>query len=95
MKQSARLVLQDTIARAEDCQSRRASVFQGKYRTTIGIALANSAESDHGCTSRIYFDNADDNVMLYNVALTSQKQQVWSQPKQTVIIEVFFNKISL
>ena len=23
-----------------------------------------SAESDHGCTSRIYFDNADDNVTL-------------------------------
>ena len=35
----------------------------------------NSVESDHGCTSRIYFDNAGDNVMLtlYNVTLTSQK----------------------
>ena len=35
----------------------------------------NSVESDNGCTSRIYFDNADDNVMLtlYNVTLTSQK----------------------
>ena len=35
----------------------------------------NSLESDHGCTSSIYFDNAVDNVtlMLYNVALTSQK----------------------
>ena len=33
----------------------------------------NSMESDHGCTSRIYFDNADDNVTLtlYNVMLTS------------------------
>ena len=28
----------------------------------------NSLETDHGCTSRIYFDNAGDNVML-----TSQK----------------------
>ena len=35
----------------------------------------NSVESDHGCTSRIYFDNADDDVplTLYNVPLTSQK----------------------
>ena len=35
----------------------------------------NSVESDHGCTSRIYFDNAGDNVTLtlYNVTLTSQK----------------------
>ena len=35
----------------------------------------NSVESDHGCTSRIYFDNAGDNVTLtlYNVTLTSKK----------------------
>ena len=35
----------------------------------------NSVESDHGCTSRIYFDNDGDNVTLtlYNVTLTSQK----------------------
>ena len=35
----------------------------------------NSMESDQGCTSRIYFDNAGDNVTLtlYNVTLTSQK----------------------
>ena len=35
----------------------------------------NSVESDHGCTSRIYFDNAGDNVTLtlYNVTLTSRK----------------------
>ena len=35
----------------------------------------NSLESDHECTSSIYFDNAVDNVtlMLYDVALTSQK----------------------
>ena len=34
----------------------------------------NSVESDHGCTLRIYFDNADDNVALtlYNMTLTSQ-----------------------
>ena len=44
----------------------------------IGTASANplnSLESDHGCTSRIYFYNAGDNVTLalYNVTLTSQK----------------------
>ena len=35
----------------------------------------NSEESDHGCTSRIYFDKAGDNMTLtlYNVALTSRK----------------------
>ena len=35
----------------------------------------NSVESDQGCTSRIFFDNAGDNVTLtlYNVALVSQK----------------------
>ena len=35
----------------------------------------NSVESDHGCTSRIYFDKVGDNVTLtlYNVTLTSQK----------------------
>ena len=39
----------------------------------------NSVESEHGCihvsTSRIYFDNAGDNVTLslYNVTLTSQR----------------------
>ena len=35
----------------------------------------NSVESDHGCTSMIYFDNAGDNLSLtlYNVTLTSQK----------------------
>ena len=48
-----------------------------KYQP-IGTSSANSAksvESDHGCTSRIYFDNAGDNLTptLYNVTLTSQK----------------------
>ena len=35
----------------------------------------NSVESDFGSTSRIYFDNADDNMTLtlYNVTLTSRK----------------------
>ena len=35
----------------------------------------NSVESDYGCASRIYFDNAGDDVTptLYNVTLTSQK----------------------
>ena len=34
----------------------------------------NSMESDYGCTSRIYFHNAGDNVTLtlYNLTLTSQ-----------------------
>ena len=27
--------------------------------------LQNSVESDHGCTLRIYFDNAGDNVIIY------------------------------
>ena len=44
----------------------------------MGTALAipqNSMESDHGCTSRIYSDNASDNMTLtlYNVTLTSWK----------------------
>ena len=32
-------------------------------------------ESDHGCASRIYFDNVGDNLTLtlYNVTLMSQK----------------------
>ena len=35
----------------------------------------NAVESDHGCTSRIHFDNAGDNMTLtlYNVTLTSRK----------------------
>ena len=35
----------------------------------------NSVESDHGCTSRVYFDNPGDNMTLtlYNVTLTSRK----------------------
>ena len=35
----------------------------------------NSVESDHGCTSRIYFYNTGDNVtlMLYSVTLVSRK----------------------
>ena len=34
----------------------------------------NSVESDHKCTSRIYFDNLGDNatLTLYNVMVTSQ-----------------------
>ena len=41
----------------------------------IGTASANSVESDHGCRSRIYFDNVGDNetLTLYKVTLTSQK----------------------
>ena len=35
----------------------------------------NAVESDHGCPSRIYFDNAGDRVTpkFYNVTLTLQK----------------------
>ena len=49
-----------------------------RYTTScfpIRTASVNSVESDHRFTSRIYLDNADDNVMLtlYNVTLTSQK----------------------
>ena len=37
--------------------------------------MRNSMESDHGCTLRIYFNNANDNMTLtlYNVTLTSRK----------------------
>ena len=46
--------------------------FQSELRRPIP---RNSVESDHGCTSRIYLDNAGDNMALtlYNVTLTSQK----------------------
>ena len=46
------------------------------HEYAIGTASANSAknsvESDHGCTSRIYFENAAEYVTLtlYNVTLT-------------------------
>ena len=47
----------------------------GSQSKLIGQIPRNSMESDHGCTSRIYFDNAGDIVtlMLYKVTLTSQK----------------------
>ena len=56
----------------------------------------NSVESDHGCTSRIYFDKAGDNVTLtlYKVLLTSQKPclQITSviAAKQTAIMKFKF-----
>ena len=45
-------------------------VYQSELPRPI---LQISLESDHGCKSRIYFDNAGENVMLtwYNVTLTS------------------------
>ena len=50
---------------------------------------SNSVESDHGCTSRIYFDNAGDNVALtlYNVdvdvsEIMLAQLQVWLQQKK-------------
>ena len=60
----------------------KSQLIAGKYRfsmlscnLSIGTASANSAESDHGCTLRIYFDNAGDNIKLtlYNATLTSRK----------------------
>ena len=81
------------------------------HHTTIGTALAwpipqYSVELDHGCTSRIYFDNADDNMKLtlYNVTLTPRKPCEHNNKcdcsKTNVLNEVyyvvfFFNKISL
>ena len=58
-------------------------------------------ESDHGCTSWIYFDNAGDNVtlMLYNVTLMhiNHVYTITSviAAKKTGLIEVygFFSKI--
>ena len=43
-----------------------------KFLMAIGTASANSEESDHRCTARIFFDNKGDNVTLtlYNVTLT-------------------------
>ena len=55
----------------------------------------NSVESDHGCTSRVYFGNAGDIVMLtlYNVTLTSHKPFKHNKnviaAKQTVVNEVY------
>ena len=37
----------------------------------VGTALANSVESDQGCTSRVYFDNVT--LRSHNLMLTSQK----------------------
>ena len=58
-------------------------VFKSLYYSELPLPIPqNSVESDHGCTSRVYFDNAGDNVTLtlynvtltlYNVTLTSQK----------------------
>ena len=46
-------------------------------RASIGTALAiprNSVESDHGCTSRIYFDNAGDaDVKIRDADVTETK----------------------
>ena len=61
-------------------QSQRRLVYLPNYQSwhraqSIGTASTNSVESDHGCTSRIYFDNVGDNMTLtlYNVTLTSRK----------------------
>ena len=51
-------------------------------------------ESDHGGTSRIYFDNAGDNVtlILHNVMLTSQKSCQHNNEYDCSINEVYFEK---
>ena len=62
------------LQRAKQRVTFRQVIYVGKSELPWPIPL-NSVESDHGCTSRIYFDNAVDNVTLtiYNVTLTSQK----------------------
>ena len=52
-------------------QVRMTRQFHNQRPTPTGTALANSMESDLGCTLRIYFDNVT--LMLHNVTLTSQK----------------------
>ena len=61
----------------------------------------NSVKSDKGCTSRIYFDNAGDNVTLtlYDVALTSknmltQNKCDCNKTNGLKEVYVFFNTIS-
>ena len=43
--------------------------------TSNAIVCMDWVKSDHGCTARVYFDNAGDNMTLtlYNVTLTSRK----------------------
>ena len=72
---------------------------------SILLRQANSAESDHECTSRIFFDNAGENVTLtlYNVTLASQKPYLHNNKcdcsKTNGLNEVsggfFFNKIAI
>ena len=67
-----------------------------KATRTASANSTKSMESDHGCTSRIFFDNAGDNVTLtlYNVTLTSQKHVNTLTnviaAEQTIIIEDCF-----
>ena len=51
---------------------RKKAILDELSMDAIGTSSANSVKSDHGCTLRIYFVNADDNVALtlYNVTLT-------------------------
>ena len=49
---------------------------QGRSQSELPRPIPrNSVESDHGCTSRIYFDNGGDNatLTLYYVTLASHK----------------------
>ena len=72
---------------------------ENKKTETYRPIPRNSVESEHGCTSRIYFDNAGNNMTLtlYNVTLTSRKPCLHSNKcdccKRNSLNEA--NKISL
>ena len=79
-------------------------IFLGRTQSELLQPIPrNSVKLDHGCTLRIYIDNAGDNVtlMLYNVTLTSQKpckhnnKCDCSKTNSLNEVYVFFNKISL
>ena len=87
------------------CRSKLFAMSNSKRRQSelIRPIPQNSMVKDLGCASKIYFDNAGDDVTLtlYNVTLTSQNHvtPITSviAAKETVINEVyvFFNKILL
>ena len=59
-----------------DTDNSRVHALRIDYQSEMPRSIPlNSLELDHGCTPRIYFDNAGDNLTLalYNVKLKSQK----------------------
>ena len=60
-----------TLSLTKGCIGKRQSQNENQIIIAIGTASANSVESDHGCTSRIYFDSVT--LMLLNVTMTLQK----------------------